>query len=83
MIELWQKVRDVEIQTNHTKIYDLALKRIRKYCGKKTKDITEEEKEKYKAFFEGEFLKVIFIIEKLMRDIIKRCKLPEDIELRK
>ena len=79
MIELWQKMRDVEIQTNHTKIYDLALKRIRKYCGKKTKDITEEEKEKYKAFFEGEV--VIFIIEKLMRDIIER--LPEDIELRK
>ena len=79
MIELWQKMRDVEIQTNHTKIYDLALKRIRKYCGKKTKDITEEEKEKYKAFFEGEV--VIFIIEKIMRDIIER--LPEDIELRK
>ena len=79
MIELWQKMRDVEIQTNHTKIYDLALKRIRKYCGKKTKDIAEEEKEKYKAFFEGEV--VIFIIEKIMRDIIER--LPEDIELRK
>ena len=81
MIELWQKMRDVEIQTNHTKIYDLALKRIRKYCGKKTKDITEEEKEKYKAFFEGET--GIFIIEKLTRDIIERCKLPEAIELRK
>ena len=48
---------------------------------KKTKDITEEEKEKYKAFFEGET--GIFIIEKLTRDIIERCKLPEAIELRK
>ena len=63
MIELWNKMRDVEIQTKHANIYDLALKRIRKYCGKKTKDITEEEKEKYKAFFEGEA--GIIIIEKL------------------
>ena len=47
----------------------------------KKKDITEEEKQKYKAFFEGE--RSIFIIEKLTRDIIKRCKLPEAIELRK
>ena len=35
----------------------------------------------YKAFFEGEA--GIFIIEKLTRDIIERCKLPEAIELRK
>ena len=79
--ELWQKMKDVEIQKNHTNIADAALKRIRKYCGKKTKDITEEEKEKYKAFFEGET--GIFIIEKITRDIIERCKLPKIIELRK
>ena len=72
---------DVKTQTKHTNIDDVALKRIRKYCGKKTKDIPKEEKEKYKAFFEGE--KGIFIIEKLTRDIIERCKLPEAIELRK
>ena len=48
---------------------------------KKTKDITEKEKQKYKAFFENET--GIFIIEKLTRDIIERCKLPEAIELRK
>ena len=47
----------------------------------KKKDITEEEKQKCKAFFEGE--RGIFIIEKLTRDIIKRCKLPEAIELRR
>ena len=81
MIELWQKMRGVELLTNHTNIYDLALKRIRKYCGKKKKDITEEEKEKYKAFFEGEA--GIFIIEKLTWDIIEHCKLPEAIELRR
>ena len=49
-----KKKRDVEIQINHTNIDDLALKRIRKYCRKKTKNITEEEKEKYKEIFEGE-----------------------------
>ena len=59
----------------------LPYKRIRKYCGKKTKAITEEEKEKYKAFFKGE--KVIFNIEKLTRDKTEHCKLPEAIKLRK
>ena len=48
---------------------------------KETKDITEEEKQKCKAFFESET--GIFIIEKLTRDIIERCKLREAIELRK
>ena len=56
------------------------LKRIGKYCGKKPKNITEEEKEKYKAFFEGEA--GIFTIVKLTRDITEHCKLPEAIELR-
>ena len=74
-------MRDVKIQTNHTNIDDTALKRIRKYYGKKTKGIREEEKEKYKAFFQGEA--GIFIIEKLTHDITERCKLPEAIELRK
>ena len=50
-----------------------VLKRIRKYFGKKKKkNITKEEKEKYKAFFEGE--ESIFIIEKLARDKIECCK---------
>ena len=81
ILELWQKMKDVKIQKNHTNIADAALKRIRKYSGKKTKDITEEEKNIYKAFFEGEA--GVFIIEKLTRDIIERSKLPEAIELRK
>ena len=80
-IELWQKMSDVEKQTNHTNITDAALKRIRKYCGKKTKDITEEEKEKYKAYFEGEA--GIFIIEKLARNIIERCQISDAIKLKK
>ena len=71
----------VEEQTNHSNIVDVVLRRIRKYCGKKTKSITEEEKQKYKAYFEGE--KGIFVTEKLTREVIKRCTLPEAIELRK
>ena len=71
----------IERQLGHSNIADVVLKRIRKYCGKKTKDITEEEKQKYKAFFKGQ--EDVFIIEKLARDIIERCKLPEAIELRK
>ena len=81
IIDLWQKVSDVETQIKHSNICDVALKRIKKYYGKKTKDITEKEEEKDKAYFEGET--GIFIIEELIRDIIERCKLPEAIELRK
>ena len=38
-------------------------------------------KTKYKAYFKGK--EGVFIIEKLRRDIIECCKLPEAIELRK
>ena len=71
----------IKIQPGHLNIADATLIRIKRYCGKKTKDITEEEKEKCKAFFEGET--GIFIIEKLTCDIVERCKLPEAIQLRK
>ena len=81
IIELWQNVSDLKTQIKHSNICDIALKRIRKFCGKKTKDITEEEKQKYKAFFEDET--GTFIIEKLTLDITERCKSPEAIELRK
>ena len=59
---------------------DLEIQ-LRKYCGKKTKGIIEEEKEKCKTFFKVE--KDIFIIEKFTHDITECCKLPEAIELRK
>ena len=45
---------DIEIQIRHSNIYHIALERIKKHCGEKAKDITKEEKEKYKVFFEGE-----------------------------
>ena len=49
--------------------------------AKRPKNVTQEEKQKYKAYFEGET--GIFIIKKLMRDITERFKLPEAMELRK
>ena len=81
IIELWNKMSNIEIQLRHSNIADVALRRIKKNYGKKTKSLTEKEKQKYKAFFEDE--KGIFIIEKFTSDITERCKLPEAIELRK
>ena len=52
--ELCQKMSDVETQTKHSNIAEVVLRRIRKYYGKKTKDITGKEKGTYKAYFEGE-----------------------------
>ena len=49
--------------------------------AKRPKNVTQEEKQKYKAYFEGET--GIFIIKKLMRDITEPWKLPEAMELRK
>ena len=62
IIELWQKVSDVETQIKDSNICDVALKRTKKYYGNKTKNIMEVEKQKYKAYFEGKT--GIFIIGK-------------------
>ena len=37
IIELWQKVSDLKTQIKHSNICDIALKRIKKYYGKKNK----------------------------------------------
>ena len=79
--EFWQKMIDIEIKLGHSNIADVVLQRIRKYSGKRAKDLTEEVKQKHRAFFAGEA--GIFIIEKLTRDIMKHCNLPGAIELRK
>ena len=46
IIELWQKVSDLEIQIKHSSICDIALKRIRKYCGKKKQKTSQKKKNK-------------------------------------
>ena len=72
---------DIEMQINHSNIADVVLGRIRKYFGKRTRHITEKEKKQNKCYFENE--KGVFRNERLARDVIERCKLPEAIELRK
>ena len=37
IIELWQKMSDVERQIGHSNICQVALRRIKKYYGKKAK----------------------------------------------
>ena len=44
IIELWPKMNDVKRETGLLNISDTALRRIKKYCGKKIKEITEKEK---------------------------------------
>ena len=73
-------MNDVKRETGHLNISDTALRRNKKYCGKKNKDTMEKEK-KCKAFFKDK--DGIFIIEKVTCDIIEFCRLPKVIELRK
>ena len=46
IIELWQKVSDLETQIKHSNICDIALKRIKKYYGKKNKKTSRKKKNK-------------------------------------
>ena len=64
-IELWKKMNDVKKETGHLKIADAVLRRIKKYCGKKTKEIKEEEK-KAKHFLK---IKMVFLLLKSLHVI--------------
>ena len=66
IIELWQKMNDVKKETGHLNIADTALRRIKKYCGKKTKDITEKEKKNTKHFLK---IKMVFLLLKSLHVI--------------
>ena len=63
--ELWQKMNDIKRQTGHLNVADTALRRIKEYCGKKTKDITEKEK-KIKHFLK---VKMVFLLLKSLHVI--------------
>ena len=71
MIELWNKMKDIKIQTNHTNIYNIALERIRKYCGKKQKTLQKKKNKKIKHFLKVK--QVLSLLKNLTRDIIERC----------
>ena len=49
--ELWHKMSNIETQLGHSNIADVVLKRIRKYCGKKKKNVITEEEEKIQSSF--------------------------------
>ena len=66
IIELWQKMNDVKRETGHLNISDTALRRIKKYCGKKIKDITEKEKKNTKHFLK---IKMVFLLLKRLQVI--------------
>ena len=49
--ELWQKMRDIEIQLRHSNTANVVLKRIRKYCGKKIKKHYRRRRRKIQDIF--------------------------------
>ena len=63
LIELWQKMSDIEEQTNHTNIANIALERIRRYCGKKQKTLQKKKKKNIKHFLKVG--KVFSLLKKL------------------
>ena len=50
IIELWQKMSDIETKLGCSNIADIALKRIRKYCGKKQNTSQKKKKKNTKHF---------------------------------
>ena len=46
IIELWQKVSDIETQIKHSNICDVALKRIKKYYRKNPQKTSQNKKNK-------------------------------------
>ena len=61
IIELWNKMSDIEIQLGHSNICDIALKRIRKYCEKKQKKLQKKKNKNIKHFLK---LKQVFLLLK-------------------
>ena len=60
IIELWQKMSDLEIQLRHSNIANFVLKRIRKYCGKK-KTLQKKKNKNTKHFLK---VKEVFLLLK-------------------
>ena len=54
---------DVKTQAKHSNIDEVVLGRMKKYYSKKRKNISEEEKQKYKACSEGQ--KVFLLLKNL------------------
>ena len=52
-IELWQKMSNIEEQTNYSNIADGVLSRIRKYCGKKQKALQKKKNKNTKHILQA------------------------------
>ena len=59
-------MNDVKRQTGHINISETALSRIKKYCGKKIKDIREKEQKNTKHFLK---IKMVFFLLKSLHVI--------------
>ena len=59
-------MNDIKKETGHWNISDTALRRIKKYYGKKIKDITEKEKKNTKHFLK---IKMVFLLLKSLHVI--------------
>ena len=51
IIKLRNKMSDIKIQLRHSNIYDISLKRIRTYCGKKKQKTLPKKKNKNLSIF--------------------------------
>ena len=63
VIELWQEMSNIETQLGHSNIANVALKRIRKYCGKKQKALQKKKKKNTKHFLKKK--KVLLLLKSL------------------
>ena len=66
IIESWQKMSDIEIQLGHSYIANVALKRIRKHCGKKQKTLQKKKNKNTKHFLK---VKKVFLLLKSLHVI--------------
>ena len=64
IIELWQKLSDDKRKTKHANIYDVALKRIGKYCSKKKQKTPQKKKKKNTKHF-SKMKKVFSLLKNL------------------
>ena len=77
--ELWLKTHDILVELGVKNMSDLAIKEIEGIYNKKRSNITTQEKEKYKVWFEDGFL---YILSNPGLKIIMDCRASTAIEFR-
>ena len=79
MLEVWLKIIDIQKYLGVKNMSDLIIKEIESIYNRKRNDITDQEKEKYKAWTDDVY---VYIISDLALEITMDCTLPEAIEFR-